>query len=263
MSSQGFPLPGLGGRGYVILGGSKGLGLAVAREVVAAGGEVLLVARDPAALEAASSELGPAATHFAGDLTAEDLPHALAGEAQSRWPEGIDGALINAGGPPRGRVLELDDQTWRDSYELLLGGPIRFVRALVPVMRDGSALLFVTSSAARELVDGLDTSNVLRPAVAGLTRALASELAPRIRANSIAPGRFATARAEEGDKRRAEREGISVQEVRARAAAGIPLGRYGDPAELGRAAAFMLSPAASYINGATLHIDGGLVRSAP
>jgi 3-oxoacyl-[acyl-carrier protein] reductase len=237
--------------------------LALARELVACRAEILLVARDPARLEAACAQLGPDAHACAGDLAAAETSTRIAVTAREHWPDGIDGALINAGGPPRGDVLALDDATWQASYELLLGGPIRLVRALLPLMRDGAALLFVTSSAVREPIDGLDTSNVLRPAVAALARTLARQLAPGIRVNSIAPGRFDTARAREGDARRGAAHGVSIDEVRARSSAAIPMGRYGDPVEFARVAAFLLSPAASYVTSTTIHVDGGLLRSAP
>jgi 3-oxoacyl-[acyl-carrier protein] reductase len=252
----------LEGRRYLVGGGSRGLGFAVARELIRAGAELLLVARDPERLAKAQDELGSVAHAHAADLSSASGSDNAAKVVATVWPEGLDGALINAGGPPRGNALELDDEAWRASYELLLGGPLRLVRSLRAQLRDGSALLFVASSAVREPVPGLDTSNVLRPAVAALARALARELAPGVRVNAIAPGRFATSRAIEGDERRARAEGISVAEVRDRGAAAIPLGRYGDPAEFGRVGAFLLSPAASYVTGATLQIDGGLVASA-
>jgi 3-oxoacyl-[acyl-carrier protein] reductase len=252
----------LAGRRYLVAGGSRGLGFAVASELIGAGAEVLVISRDPERLAEAQRRLGSRAHVHPADLSdanGEHVVHAI----HNLWPDGVNGALINAGGPPRGSVLELDDDTWRDAYELLLGGPIRLVRGLRPLLRAGSALLFVASSSVREPVPGLDCSNVLRPAVAALVRALAHELAPDIRVNALAPGRFETSRAIEGDERRARSEDVPVAEIRRRGVARIPLGRYGDPAELGRAGAFLLSPAASYITGATLHIDGGLVASAP
>jgi 3-oxoacyl-[acyl-carrier protein] reductase len=223
----------------------------------------MLVSRDRERLAAAQRDLGPMALTYAADLSSPAGGQDAGEMVQKAWPEGLDGALVNAGGPPRGLVLDLDDDAWRSSYELLIGGPIRLIRHLRPLLRENSALLFVASSSVREPVLGLDSSNVLRPAVAALVRALARELAPRVRVNALAPGRFETARSREGDERRASAQGLSLAEARRRGEALIPLGRYGDPAELGRAAAFLLSPAASYITGATLHVDGGLVNSAP
>jgi 3-oxoacyl-[acyl-carrier protein] reductase len=253
----------LSGSRFLIGGGSRGLGLGVARELVRGGAEVLLVSRSLEHLVAAQGELGSRCLTAVADLSSPTGGQHAGKVVEKVWPEGLDGALVNSGGPPRGTALELDDNTWRAAYELLVGGPLRLVRCLRPRLRDGSALLFIASSSVREPVPSLDASNVLRPAVAALVRALARELAPSVRVNALAPGRFATDRAAEGDERRARAEGLSVAEVRARSETLIPLRRYGDPAELGRAAAFLLSPASSYITGATLHVDGGLVKSAP
>lgn len=223
----------------------------------------MIVSRNSEHLAAAQSELGSRCLTAAADLASPAGGQYTGQMIEEVWPGGLDGVLVNAGGPPRGTALELDDDTWRAAYELLIGGPLRLVRVLRPLLRDRSALLFIASSSVREPVPRLDASNVLRPAVAALVRALARELAPNVRVNALAPGRFETDRSAKGDERRARAEGISVAEVRARSEALIPLGRYGQPAELGRAAAFLLSPAASYISGATLLIDGGLVKSAP
>jgi 3-oxoacyl-[acyl-carrier protein] reductase len=130
-------------------------------------------------------------------------------------------------------------------------------------MNEGASVLFVTSSSVRQPIKNLDTSNVLRPGVAALAKCLANELGPRIRVNSLAPGRIDTARSRSVDESRAQGLGISVEEQRRNVSEGIPLGRYGQPEELGRAAAFLLSPAASYITGVSLQVDGGLVSAIP
>jgi len=253
----------LAGRSYLVGGASRGLGLAVATELVRGGAQTLLIARDGQRLRAASESLGSNARPLRDDLTDPRAPGRLLAAARERFPDGIDGVLLNAGGPARGGVLDLDDATWHAAWELLIATPIRLVRTLEPHMRAGSSILLVTSSSVREPVPGLDASNVLRPAAAALARRLAAALAPRIRVNSIAPGRFDTDRAREGDERRAATAGITTEQAREQSAQSIPLRRYGDPAELAQAAAFLLSPAASYITGATLHVDGGLVSSAP
>ncbi len=120
----------------------------------------------------------------------------------------------------------------------------------------------ILSSSVREPIAGLMTSNVLRPGLAGLIKGLVDEIAP-IRINGIAPGRFDTERVRSLDIGRAERAGTSVESVQAAMRARIPLGRYGDPDELGRVAAFLLSPAASYVDGVIIGVDGGLIRSLP
>ena len=140
---------------------------------------------------------------------------------------------------------------------------MRLLRALVPHMNDGASVLFITSTSVREPIKDLDSSNVLRPGVAALVKCLAKELGPRVRVNSMAPGRIDTARSRSVDEARAAGFGIPTEEQRRNVSEGIPLGRYGEPAELGRAAAFLLSPAASYITGVSLQVDGGLVSAVP
>jgi 3-oxoacyl-[acyl-carrier protein] reductase len=175
----------------------------------------------------------------------------------------LDGVVINAGGPPPGNVLELTDEQWLSSYQVLIGGPIRLLRALVPKMTEGGAILFITSSSVRQPIAGLDTSNVLRPGVAALAKTLARQLAPRIRVNSLGPGRINTDRIRSLDQARADQLGIPVEQQRAEASSQIPLGRYGEPVEFGRFAAFLLSPAASYVSGVAALADGALVTALP
>jgi 3-oxoacyl-[acyl-carrier protein] reductase len=249
---------GLAGKRFVVGGGSKGLGRAVAEVLVAEGASVLVVSRDPAG---AAEELGERAVPCAADLaTAEGIETVVSAAHELG---GLDGLLVNSGGPPPGQVLDVADDSWERAYQLLLGNPIRLIRALRPDFRDGAAILFVTSSSVRVPIAGLDTSNVLRPGVAALVKCLAIALAPRVRVNSIAPGRLDTERVRFLDEERAEAEGISPAEHHERMAKTIALGRYGDPVELGRVAAFLLSSAASYVTGAAIQVDGGYVRAIP
>src|SRR5690606_30271735 len=138
---------------------------------------------------------------------------------------------------------------------------VRLIRAALPHMGPGSAILTITSAAAREPVARLALSNVMRAGVAGLVKTLADELAPRgIRVNNLLPGRLDTERVAQLDQNTADKLGISFDEARARAVAAIPLGRLGTIDEFGAAGAFLLSPAANFITGASLRVDGGMMR---
>ena len=251
----------LKGKSFVVGGASRGLGRAVAEQLIAEGARVLLVARDATTIQEVAQELGEQAYPCAANLSeASNIDEVV--EATTRLG-GLDGVLVNAGGPPFGPALELSDDQWLEAFRILIGGPVRLLRALVPRMNEGASVLFVTSSSVRQPIKNLDTSNVLRPGVAALAKCLANELGPRIRVNSLAPGRIDTARSRSLDESRAQALGISVEEQRRNVSEGIPLGRYGQPEELGRAAAFLLSPAASYITGVSLQVDGGLVSAIP
>ena len=249
-------------KAFVVGGASSGLGRAVAEQLVAEGARVLLVARSEDALQDAARKLGEQAQQCAADVSQPSGVDKVAATALERFGT-LDGVLVNAGGPPFGPALELTDEQWLDAFRLLLGGPVRLLRTLVPQMNEGASVLFITSTSVREPIKDLDSSNVLRPGVAALVKCLAKELGPRIRANSMAPGRIDTARSRSLDEARAADSGVPVEEQRRKVSEGIPLGRYGEPAELGRAAAFLLSPAASYITGVSLQVDGGLVSAIP
>lgn len=254
---------GLKDKTFVIGGGSKGLGNAVATVLVQEGARVLLVSRGGKDLERAAADLGPNAIACPADVSEPAAVDAIVGAVDANFGGRLDGLLVNAGGPPAGEALQLSDEQWQHSYDLLLGGPIRLLRALTPKMPDGSAILFITSTSVRQSIPNLDSSNVLRPGVAALAKTLAHELAPRIRVNSLAPGRFDTDRVRSLDAQRAKAVGVSEEEQRSQAAKAIPLGRYGEPIEFGRFAAFLLSPAASYVSGLAAQADGAMLTAVP
>jgi 3-oxoacyl-[acyl-carrier protein] reductase len=250
----------LQGRSFVVCGGSRGLGRATAEELVSHGARVLIAARTP---EPAAAAIGEAAHAVRADLADPAAAPRIRAAVADAFGDSLDGVLVNSGGPPLGRALELGDDQWRASFEMLLLGPLRLLRELTPLMSGGGSVVFVTSSSVRQPIDGLDSSNVLRPGVAALAKVLARELGPSVRVNSVAPGRFDTDRVRDLDAARAEALGVDREEVRRRSGAGIPLGRYGDPRELARVAAFLLSDAASYVSGASLQVDGGVVTAIP
>jgi 3-oxoacyl-[acyl-carrier protein] reductase len=250
---------GLSGRVYVVTGASKGLGRASALALAAEGAKLVLCSRDEDALNAVAQEVGghDNAIAVAGDLSQGDTAGRLVAAANGRWDR-LDGALISVGGPKPGPVIDITDDDWRVGFETVFLGPLRVARAVAAGLGDeGGSMVFVLSSSVKQPVDGLATSNGLRPGVAMTAKTMADELGPRgIRVNGLLPGRIDTDRVRQldaiggrGEKARREFEGR------------IPLRRYGEPDEFGRAAAFLLSPAASYITGVMLPVDGGLIRS--
>jgi 3-oxoacyl-[acyl-carrier protein] reductase len=248
---------------FVVGGGSKGLGRGVAQALVDEGAKVLLLSRDEASLDKAVAELGPAATAVAADMAYPGTAEQVAAAVDAEFGGRLDGLLVNAGGPPAGQALELSDEQWLQSYQLLIGGPLRLLRELTPKINEGGAILFITSTSVRQPIPNLDSSNVLRPGVTALAKVLARQLAPRIRVNSLAPGRFNTDRIRQLDNIRATSLGVSEEEIAAESNRTIPFGRYGEPIEFGRFAAFLLSPAASYVSGLAAHIDGAAVTALP
>ncbi len=248
---------------FVVGGGSKGLGRGTAQALIDEGARVMLLSRDRGSIDRAVTELGSAATGVAADMADPETAGKVAAAVDREFGGRLDGVVINAGGPPAGKALDLSDEQWLAAYQLLLGGPLRLLKALTPKLDHGGAILFITSTSVRQPIPNLDTSNVLRPGVAALAKTLARELAPDIRVNSLMPGRFDTDRVRSLDLSRAESIGATPEEVARESSKAIPLGRYGEPIELGRFAAFLLSPAASYISGVAAQVDGALVTALP
>lgn len=252
---------GLSGLRALVTGGSGGLGAGVARVLAAEGARVAVAARASDRLSATASETG--ATAIAADLSSTNGPAAAVATAAAALG-GLDLLLVNSGGPPPGRFEDLSEADWQRAIDGTLWSTIRLINEALPHLRgsEAPAIAVILSSSVREPIQALMTSNVLRPGLAGMIKALVAEIAP-IRINGIAPGRVATARIAQLDGKRAEASGVTVAEIERQTVARIPLGRYGDPAEVGRLGAFLLSPAASYINGAIVPVDGGMVKALP
>ena len=252
---------GLGAARALIGGASGGLGGAIAETLVAEGARIGLIGRPGEKLEAAAARVG--GTAVPADLSTPGGP-AAAIEAAVAAFGGLDLLVVNSGGPPPGTFDELDEATWQAAIDGTLWSAIRLLRAALPHLRAGRdpAILFVLSSSVREPIPGLTTSNLIRPGLAGLIKSMVEEIVP-VRINGVAPGRFATGRIAQLDAARAASTNVTVEEIQRRTIDRIPLGRYGEPLEFGRVGAFLLSPAASYINGAIVPVDGGMIRALP
>ena len=250
---------GLADRRFLVGGASRGLGAAVARALVAEGARVGGVSRQAPP----PGEVPAGMTAIGADLSDPGGPGAAVAAAVAAMG-GLDGLVVNTGGPPGGAFSAVDEDSWQRAVEGTLYSTLRLIREALPHLREGRdpAIVVILSSSVREPIPALVTSNVLRPGLAGLIKSLVTEIAP-IRINGLAPGRFTTARVRTLDEARAAESGATVEAVRAQTEARIPLGRYGDPDELGRVAAFLLSPAASYLDGVILPVDGGMIRSLP
>ncbi len=241
---------------FLVTGGSRGLGRATAEVLVAEGGLVVLSARDESGVQRAAAALGTArAVGIAADNADPGAAERLVAATVAKFGR-IDGALVSVGGPAPGATLDVSDDGWRTGFESVFLGALRVVRAVASAAEGPASIALVLSTSVRQPIDGLAVSNGLRPGLAGVAKALAGELGPRgIRVNGLLPGRIATDRSLELDAATGD-----AAAARAALEATIPLRRYGTPEELGRVAAFLLSPAASYLTGAMLPVDGGQIR---
>jgi 3-oxoacyl-[acyl-carrier protein] reductase len=255
---------GLQGKRAAVAASSGGLGLAVARALAAEGCRVGICGRDRERIEAAAASIRSA-------TGSEVLPAVVdvSGEGQvTRWLDGLasgwrglDLVVPNAGGPPPGTFADVGPADWDGAYRLTLRSALETARAARPHLPRGGAMLFSTAVSTRQPVATLVLSMVFRSGVSALAKALADEwAADGIRVNHLIPGRIATDRVAELDEEIAHREGITVEQARAHSRSAIPLGRYGDPEEFAAAAVFLLSDAAGYVTGATLAVDGGMLR---
>lgn len=258
---------GLQGKSALVLASSSGLGKAMATALAREGAKVMLFSSSEEKLAAAQKDIeektGNRPDYFAGSITNPDDIIAAVQAAEAK--NGPIWALVNnTGGPKPGPFDVFDDAAWQQAYELCLLSYVRSIRAVLPGMRanGGGRILNSTSSSVKAVLDNLLLSNTFRMGVMGLSKTLSQELGrDNILVNVIAPGRIGTERIDFLDKVRAEKSGMTVEDVQAESFKTIPLGRYGKPAEYGDLAAFLCSAANTFITGQTVLVDGGMVKA--
>jgi 3-oxoacyl-[acyl-carrier protein] reductase len=254
----------LKGMKALVTGASQGLGSATARGLSQEGCAVAINGRDPKKLTATAQNLAKETSFRVVPIPGDVTVRARAAEIIEQGVAalgGLDLLVTNAGGPPAGRFEVFDDETWQRAVELSFLSHMRLIRAALPHLRKSSApsVLTVTSITVKEPLPNLILSNSVRMATAGLTKSLAQELGPEgIRFNSILPGWTVTERVQNLMKHRAHQNNTSPEIEFKKQSAAIPLGRMGETHEFANAAVFLLSPAASYITGVMLQVDGGL-----
>jgi 3-oxoacyl-[acyl-carrier protein] reductase len=249
---------GMQDRVYLVTGGTRGLGRATADALVSEGARVVVSSRNDDAVQKTVAELGGAdhAVGVAADNADPSAGERLVATGVTHFGR-LDGALISVGGPPAGATGQVTDTDWRNAFESIFLGALRIAKAVADAAGNGGSIAFILSSSARSPIPRLAVSNGLRPGLAMVAKTLADELGPRgVRVNGLMPGRIATDRTRELDQATGD-----AARAAARNSEAIPLGRYGTPEEFGAVAAFVLSPAASYLTGSMIPVDGGALRT--
>lgn len=243
---------GLKDRVYIVTGATRGLGNATARALAADGAKVIITGRDEKSVEEAAAELGGDVVGLAADNADPSAAQRLVDTARERFGR-LDGILVSVGGPAPGFLADNTDDQWQTAFETVFLGAVRLARTAAASLGEGGVIGFVLSGSVHEPIAGLTISNGLRPGLAGFAKSLADELGPRgIRVVGVLPARIDTDRVRELDALSGDAEAArTANEAR------IPLRRYGTPEEFGKTAAFLLSPAASYLTGIMVPVDGG------
>lgn len=257
----------IAGNTALVTASSSGLGKASATALAREGVDVVINGRDEDRLLEAKAdieEVAEGSVHpVVGDLTDADDIERLVDETVEEFG-GIDHLVTSAGGPPSGPFLEISEEEWYETYDLLVMSVVRLVHEAAPYLEadGGGTIVTITSRSVKEAIDALVLSNAVRMGVIGLGKTLSKELAPEVRVNSVLPGMHETARVEELIEQAVERGEVdSVEEAKEDRGSGVPLGRMGDPIELGNTVAFLSSPCSGYITGVAVPIDGGSGQS--
>ncbi|MFK9092235.1 SDR family oxidoreductase [Bacillus salipaludis] len=256
----------LSGKSALVVASSQGLGFAIAERLVKEGANVMISGREEEKLKQKANVLetigsGKVSYQKADITNLNDIKKLAAVTAETFG--GIQLLVNNAGGPPSGSFEELTDEDWQSSFELNLLSYVRLIRETLPYLKQqGGKILNIASSSIKEPIPGLILSNTFRTGIIGLSKTLASELAPyNILINTIAPGRIATDRVMHLDQVNADKLGVEREKIELKAKAGIPLKRYGTPEEFANVATFLLSDANSYMTGSSFLVDGGMVKA--
>lgn len=254
---------GLEGKRALVLGGSRGLGFAIARGLAEEGARVALASRSLQSAQGAATSIGHHCVGFScdtGDAASVNALH----EAVTAILGAVDILILNSGGPPPGKAQGVAPEQWRSSFESMFVNLVRMADHVLPGMieRKFGRIISVVSSGIIQPIPNLAISNAIRPALIGWGKTLAAEVAGHgVTVNAVAPGRIATDRLQQLDEANASRTSRSLDEVRTAARGAIPAGRYGDPAEFAAAAVFLASEAASFITGSVIRVDGGQISS--
>jgi 3-oxoacyl-[acyl-carrier protein] reductase len=258
---------GLKGRVAIVAAASKGLGRAVAAELAQEGAQVAICARNAADLEKAANEIRPATGREifwqAFDVTDAPRVQGFVAAVEERFGR-VDICVTNAGGPPAKTFLEISPEEWHAAVALTLLSAVSFAREVLPRMRKNKwgRLVTITSVSVKQPIDHLLLSNSIRAAVTGLARTLANEFGPHgITVNNVCPGYTLTERLEELAEEQAQNAGVAREKILQRWTTQVPLGRLAKPQEFAALVAFLVSERASYINGTSIAVDGGWVRS--
>lgn len=250
----------------LVLGSSRGLGYATARQLSLEGVSVAINGRNAETLrlsaQTISGESKSSVFPIPGDATTQDDPQRIVYEATAALG-GLDILVTNAGGPPAGSFESVTDAQWISAFNSCLMVHVRTIRAALPYLKRSPtpSILLITSVSIKQPMPNLILSNSVRAATGGLTKSLSFEFAPYgIRVNTIQPGLIDTERITELNTYQSQKSGLSIEEIRDNQAKSIPLGRIGSPEEFGKVAAFLVSPAASYITGAFVPVDGGSLK---